>query len=109
MLYPCPNSKHFDSIAMLLDFDMTTQSGPENKQKMKKILLENNQTHCSSEECLNLLKSISSRLVGIGSLYFPKNYGPNKSFYDVSQNMLEEVNKSVTKNLEKALFLRFLY
>ena len=48
---------------------------------------------------------ISARLVGLGSLYFPKVYGPLQSFQGATEGMLEKLNKDVPKDLEKALFL----
>ena len=58
-----------------------------------------------SRKSLNILKIISARLVGLGSLYFPKVYGPTKSFHGANAGMLDEVNDVVNKNLEEALFL----
>ena len=43
--------------------------------------------------------------MGLGSLYFPKVYGPTKSFHGANARMLDEVNNTVNKNLEEALFL----
>jgi hypothetical protein len=62
------------------------------------------------QESLQILKSIFALLVGMGSLYFPKTYGKkkigeNKSYHDVAEGMIEEVNKRVKGNLEKALDL----
>ena len=54
---------------------------------------------------MNLLKIISARLVGLGSLYFKKIYGSTLSYQGASEGMLEKLNTTVTKNFETALFL----
>ena len=70
-----------------------------------KLQPTNAQTNHHDQRSLNILKKISSRLVGIGSLYFPKTYGPSGSYHGVTKKMLEDLNKTIPKSLEKALFL----
>ena len=97
--------KENGSIAEFLNSAMSQSPMPESLQKLKQKLGVCNETTIASRESLNLLRLISSRLVGVGSLYFPKTYGPNKTFFEATANMIDEVKKFSIKDLEKALYL----
>ena len=67
-------------------------------------------SNAPTHESLQILKSISALLVGMGSLYFPKIYGKkktgeNKVYQEVADGMIEEVSDRVKANLENALYL----
>ena len=103
-----PNCEQFDSLAKMLNSDMTQtfQSSNANVTTLAQKLQVNVQSrNPPTNESLQILKSISAFLVGIGSLYFPKTHGNNKTYHDVTERMLKEVNNSVKANLEKALYL----
>ena len=53
---------------------------------------------------LNLLKKISARLVGLGSLFVPKLYG-NKSYVGAIGWQLEKLQRDIPHKLETALLL----
>ena len=100
-----PDSKKLDSLAETLNSDLTQTSKPKVKDTLKKKLKFRTETNEHEQASLNILKLISSRMVGMGSLYFPKTYGPSGSYHGVTKKMLEDLNKTIPKNLEKALFL----
>ena len=103
-----PNCEPFDSWAKMLNSDMTQtfKSSNANVTALAQKLQVNVQSrNAPTNESLQILKSISALLVGVGSLYFLKIYGKNKKFQEVSEGMLKEVNKRVKVNLEKALYL----
>ena len=58
-----------------------------------------------TDQNLNLMKMIYSRLVGMGSLYISQTYGPSRSYQGAVHGALQDVNKFVSKDLQKALFL----
>ena len=95
----------FDSLAELLHADMTHKNMPENETSLSLKLQVEKSTMPPTEVCLGLLKMISSRLVGIGSLYFQKTYGPTKSHLGAINNMLQEMNSFASDHLETALYL----
>jgi hypothetical protein len=100
-----PDFVEFDSLAELLNADMTLPTTGENKISLKKKLQVSQSFKPSKPETLNLVKKMAARLVGMGSLFFPKTYGPSRSFYWAVKNMMEETNRFVSKNLEIALYL----
>jgi hypothetical protein len=103
-----PNCEQFGSLAKRLNSDMTQafQSSNTNVASlMQKLRVKAETSNAPTNESLQILKSISAFLVGIGSLYIPKTYGKNKKFQEVAEGMLKEVNKRVKANLEKALYL----
>jgi hypothetical protein len=100
------DSQKLDSLADTLNSDLVLQtSKPKSRDSLKKKIQLNSKTTKHEQAILNILKLISSCLVGIGSLYFPKTYGPSESYHGVTKKMLEDLNKTIPKNLEKALFL----
>ena len=99
------DSQKLDSLAETLTSDLLQTSKSKSRDSLKKKLQLNSKTTKHKQAILNILKLISSRLVGIGSLYFPKTYGPSGSYHGVTKKMLEDLNKTIPKNLEKALFL----
>ena len=58
----------------------------------------------STVASLNILKRISARFVGLGSLFIPKLYG-NKTYACAIAWQLDKLNKDVPHKLEKALLL----
>ena len=107
-----PDCEHFDSLAKMLNSDMTQTFKSSNSLKplAKKLQVKPQSSNGPTQESLQILKSISALLVGMGSLYFPKTYGKKKtgeikSYHDVAEGMIEEVSKRVRANLEKALYL----
>ena len=103
-----PKCLQFDSLAKRLNSDMTQtfQSSNANVTALAQKLQVNVQSrNAPTSESLQILKSISAFLVGIGSLYFPKTYGKHQNSQEVAAGMLEEVRTKVKHNLEKALYL----
>ena len=100
-----PDFVEFASLAKLLYADMTLPTTGKNKTSLMTKLQVRPSFKPSKPETLNLVKKMAARLVGMGSLFFPKTYGPRRSFYWAVKNMMEETNKFVSKNLEKALYL----
>ena len=103
-----PKCLQFDSLAKRLNSDMTQtfQSSNANVTALAQKLQVNVQSrNAPTSESLQILKSISAFLVGIGSLYFPKTYGKHQNSQEVAAGMLEEVCTKVKHNLEKALYL----
>ena len=100
-----PDFLEFDSLAALLNADMTAITTGKNKISLKRKLQVSQLFKPSSPETLNLLKKVAARLVGMGSLFFPKTYGPSRSFHGAVKNMLEETHSFVSKDLENALYL----
>ena len=99
-----PDSEKLDSLAETLNSDLNSK--PKIRDSLKaKLQSTNAQTNQHEQAILNILKKISSRMVGIGSLYFPKTYGQSGSYHGATKRMLEDVNKTIPRNLEKALFL----
>ena len=108
-----PNCEQFDSLAKMMNTDMTQkfESSDINMIALAQKLHGKAQTsNAPIYESLQMLKSISAFLVGMGSLYFPKIYGKkktgeNKVYQEVAEGMIEEVSNRVKANLEKALYL----
>ena len=100
-----PDFLEFNSLAKLLNADMTSTSTGENKISLKKKLQVSQSFKPSKPETLNLLKKVAARLVGMGSLFFQKTYGSSRSFHGAVKSMIEETNRFVSKDLEKALYL----
>ena len=103
-----PKCLQFDSLVKKLNSDMTQtfQSSNTNVTALAQKLQVNVQSrNAPTSESLQILKSISAFLVGIGSLYFPKTYGKHQNSQEVAAGMLEEVRTKVKANLEKALYL----
>ena len=108
-----PNCEQFDSLAKMMNTDMTQtfESSNINMIALAQKLHGYDQTsNAATHESLQILKSISALLVGMGSLYFPKIYGKkktgeNKVYQEVAEGMIEEVSNRVKANLEKALYL----
>jgi hypothetical protein len=99
------NCEQFDSLAKMLNSDLTQTFKPSNINLTARVQKLQVKAQTPTYESLQILKSISAFLVGIGSLYFPKTHGKNKTYHDVTERMLKEVNNSVKANLEKALYL----
>ena len=99
------NYEQFDSLAKMLNSDLTQTFKPSNVNLTARVQKLQVKAQTPTYESLQILKSISAFLVGIGSLYFPKTHGNNKTYHDVTERMLQEVNNSVKANLEKALYL----
>ena len=108
-----PDCKKFDSLAQMLNSDMTqtVDSSEANMTALvQKFQMKDQTRNAPTSESLQILKSISALLVGMGSLYFPKIYGKkktgeNKVYQEVAEGMIEEVSNRVKANLEKALYL----
>ena len=100
-----PNFRTFQSLAKSLHADMTQSLKSTNKRCLRQKLQFYGNRVEPSPASLELLKMISSLLVGLASLYFPKTYGSSRSYQGVAEGMLQEVDNSVRNNLEKALFL----
>ena len=108
-----PNCEQFDSLAKMMNTDMTQkfESSNINVIALAQKLHGKAQTiNAPTHESLQILKSISALLVGMGSLYFPKIYGKkktgeNKVYQEVAEGMIELVSNRVKANLEKALYL----
>ena len=103
-----PNYKQFDSLAKMLNSDMnqTFQSSNANVTTLaQKIKVNVQSRNPPTNKSLQILKSISAFLVGIGSLYFPKTYGKHKNYQEVAEGMLVQVDNRVKEDLEKALYL----
>ena len=100
-----PNCSQYDSLAELLCNDMTQSNKQDSKEILKEKLQINNSMKTPTDRNLNLMKNISSRLVGMGSLYISKMYGPSRSYQGAVHENLQEVNESVSKDLENALYL----
>ena len=76
-----PNCEQFDSLAKMLNSDMTQTFDSSNANVTalaQKLQVKPQRSNAPTNESLQLLKSISAFLVGIDSLYFPKRYGKNK-------------------------------
>ena len=103
-----PNCEQFDSLAKMLNSDMTQTfkfSNANVTSLAQKLQVKVQSRNAPTNESLQILKSISSLLVGIGSLYFPKTYGKHKNYQEVADSMLKEVNNRVKADPEKALYL----
>ena len=100
-----PDYLEFNSLAKLLNADMTSPSTGKNKISLMTKLQVSPSFKLSNPETLNILKKVAARLVGMGSLFFQKTYGPSQSFHGAVKSMMEETNKIVSKDLEKALYL----
>ena len=100
-----PNCSQYDSLAELLCNDMTQSNKQDSKEILKEKLQINNSMKTPTDRNLNLMKNISSRLVGMGSLYISKMYGPSRSYEEVVHGILQDVNEFVSKDLQNALFL----
>ena len=100
-----PGFLEFNSLAKLLNADMTSPTTGKDKISLMKKLQVSQSFKPSKPETLNVLKKIAARLVGMGSLFFQKTYGPSQSFQGAVKSMMEETNKIVSKDLEKALYL----
>ena len=100
-----PSYSPNDSLIKLLYDDMTQTNKQDSKESLKEKLQIDNAMVTPSDQSLNLMKIISSRLVGMGSLYIPKTYGPSRSYQGAVHENLQEVNESVSKDLENALYL----
>ena len=101
-----PKCSQYDSLVELFYNDMTQT----NKQGSKKILKEklqiDNSLKTPTDQNLNLMKIISSRLVGMGSLYIHKTYGgPSRSYQEAVHSTLQVVNEFVLKDMQKAMYL----
>ena len=100
-----PNCSPHDSLVELLYNDMTQPNKQDSKNSLKVKLQINNAMMTPSDHNLNIMKMIASRLVGMGSLYISKTYGPSRSYQGAVHENLQEVNESVSKDLENALYL----
>ena len=108
-----PNCEQFDSLAKMMSTDMTQKFESSNINMIalaQKLHGKAQTSNAPTHESLQILKSISALLVGMGSLYFPKIYGKkktgeNKVYQEVAEGMIEEVRNRVKANLEKALYL----
>ena len=101
-----PNCNPHDSLVELLYNDMTQQNKQDNNESLKEKVQIDSSIMTPSDQSLNLMKMISSRLVGVGSLYIRNTYGgPSKSYQEAVHENLQDVNKFVSKDLQKALFL----
>ena len=99
------NCEQFDSLAKMLNSDMTQTSNANVTALAQKLQVNVQSMNAPTNESLQILKSISALLVGIGSLYFPKTYGKHKNYQEVAGSMLKDVNDKVKADLEKALYL----
>ena len=107
------NCEQFDSLAKMMSTDMTQKFESSNINMIalaQKLHGKAQTSNAPTHESLQILKSISALLVGMGSLYFPKIYGKkktgeNKVYQEVAEGMIEEVRNRVKANLEKALYL----
>ena len=100
-----PNCNPHDSLVELLYNDMTQRNKQDNNESLKEKVQIDSSMMTPSDQSLNLMKMISSRLVGIGSLYIPKTYGPSRSYQGAVHGNLQDVNEFVSKDLQKAMFL----
>ena len=108
-----PSCEQFDSLAKMMNSDMIHSFKSSNTNVIalaRKLRVKAQIRNAPTLESLEILKSISAFLVGIGSLYFPKIYGKkktgeNKTYQEVGEGMIGEVSKRVKTNLEKALYL----
>ena len=68
-----PDYENLDSLAETLNSDVTQTSKPKIRDSLNaKLQSTNARTNQHDQKSLNILKKISYRLVGMGSLYFPK-------------------------------------
>ena len=105
-----PICEKSNSIAKMLNSDMTQKFKFSNKNVSalaQKLQVNVQKMKPPTKDSLQILKSISALLVGIGSLYFPKTYGRNEKYHNVAEGMLKEVDKRVKTNLERALYHQF--
>ena len=82
-----PDCKQFDSLAKMLNSDMTQTFDSSNANVTalaQKLQVKPQRSNVPTNETLQILKSISAFLVGIGSLYFPKTYGKNKGEFVIN-------------------------
>ena len=100
-----PNCNPHDSLVELLYNDMTLPNKQDGNECLKEKLQIDSSMMTPSDQSLNLMKMISSRLVGMGSLYIPKTYGPSRSYQGAVQKNLQDVNEFVAKDFQKAMFL----
>ena len=101
-----PNCSPHDSLVELLYNDMTQANKQGSKESLKEKLQIDNAMVTPSDQSLNLMKMISSRLVGVGSLYIRQTYGgPSRPYQEAVHENLQDVNEFVSKDLQKALFL----
>ena len=101
-----PNCSPQDSLVELLYNDMTQPNEQDSKESLKKKFQIDNSMKTPMDQNLNLMKTISSRLVGMGSLYIRKTYGgPSRSYQEAVHCNLQVVNDFVSKHLQNALFL----
>jgi hypothetical protein len=70
-----PDFEEFDSVAKLLNADMTLTTTGENKKSLKQKLQVSQSFKPSKPETLNLVKKMAARLVGMGSLFSLKPMG----------------------------------
>ena len=88
-----PNCQQFDSLAKRLNSDMnqTFQSSNANVTTLaQKIKVNVQSRNPPTNKSLQILKSISAFLVGIGSLYLPKTYGKHTTYQEVIEAMSNE-------------------
>ena len=97
--------KDIKSVAEVLETDMTM---PSSEQKKKTILSHKlgieKVVKPVTDASLNLLKRLSARFVGLGSLFIPKKYG-NKTYVGAIGWQLNKLQKDVPHKLEIALLL----
>ena len=100
-----PNCNPHDSLVELLYNDMTQRNKQDNNESLKEKVQIDSSMMTPSDQSLNLMKMISSRLVGMGSLYIPKTYGPSRSYQGAVNGNLQDVIEFASKDLQKAIFL----
>ena len=97
--------KDIKSVAELLGTDMTIPSAIEKKRKLsQKLGIAENGVEPATDASLDLLKRLSARFVGLGSLFIPKTYG-NKTYVGAIGWQLNKLQKDVPHKIEIALLL----
>ena len=100
-----PNCNPHDSLVELLYNDMTQRNKQDDNESLREKLQIDSSMTTPSDQSLYLMKMISSRLVGMGSIYIAKTYGPSRCYQGAVHGNLQDVNEFVSKDLQKALFL----
>ena len=100
-----PNCNPHDSLVELLYNDMTQRNKQDDNESLREKLQIDSSMTTPSDQSLYLMKMISSRFVGMGSIYIAKTYGPSRCYQGAVHGNLQDVNEFVSKDLQKAMFL----
>ena len=99
------NPKDIKSVSELIESDMAEPSSVLDQRTIlsQKLGIENGVKPATGAS-LDLLKRLSARFVGLGSLFIPKKYG-NKTYVGAIGWQLNKLQKDVPHKLEMALLL----